>query len=96
MTASGDAEFLCDTCAIIPPEDADVRCVLCPRRGGLLKRTNEEGRWVHAYCALKSTTPGVVQFDGALDVRNATKETRKFKCLVCNRKGGVAIRCGFL
>ena len=34
-----------------------ITCALCPREGGIFKRT-DKGAWVHVFCAL--LTPGVV------------------------------------
>ena len=91
-----DADFTCDVCVLqqlTSTESAspavDVRCVLCPRRGGYLKRTTDF-KWAHVYCA--STVPGQMRIvDHKIDVRTAS--SKKEKCVICNRKQGVCVQC---
>jgi hypothetical protein len=63
-TDSG-ASFLCRRCEYLEsfaeshqklPTLPIISCALCPREGGIFKRT-DKGAWVHVFCAL--LTPGV-------------------------------------
>jgi len=79
------------------PNDAldtitDIRCCLCPRRGGYFRRTTDH-KWAHPYCA--TMVPGNIKFtrEGMIDIRFVPKESRKEKCFVCNRKNGLCRPC---
>jgi hypothetical protein len=74
---------------------ADLRCCLCPRRGGYFRRTTDH-KWAHPYCA--SMVPGNIKLtrEGLIDIRFVPKESRKEKCFVCNRKNGVCRPCSFV
>lgn len=89
----------CETCIAkdYAAEDAaDVRCLLCPRRGGYFKRTNDDNKWVHVFCALTANPQGRTLPDNLMDMHGVSKEKGKQKCVICNRKGGHSVRCNSL
>ena len=73
---------------------AETECVLCPNKGGALKRTSD-ARWAHIVCAL--WTPGAEFLDpDGLDVVHpcAVNPARlELTCSICNTKGGACIQC---
>jgi PREDICTED: similar to CG33182-PA len=54
-----EKNWKCDRCK---NSDYGISCILCPLRGGALKRTQDENKWVHITCALMQ--PGVSFQDG--------------------------------
>jgi len=92
-TPAVDADYHCDVCLLkqlnTSSVEVDVRCVLCPRRGGYLKRTTDF-KWAHVYCA--HSVPGQVTIvDNKIDIR--ALPSKKEKCVICNRKSGVSVQC---
>jgi len=49
-----EKNWKCDRCS---NKDYGIHCILCPLRGGALKQTQDENKWVHITCALMQ--PGV-------------------------------------
>jgi hypothetical protein len=80
----------CDTCCFQLSEG--VKCALCPRLGGTFKQTNDN-KWCHVYCSRNS--PGTILFGshGVVEIRSLPKESKKQKCVVCNRKEGSCFKC---
>lgn len=91
------ADWQCDVCLLrqLGSEDTEVRCALCPRRGGYFKRTIDF-KWAHLYCANKAPGQVRVVSDGKVDIRVLPKENRKEKCVICNRKNGVCVQCSYV
>ena len=82
----------CDPCAA---DEKDPRCVLCPRRGGAFKPTNDS-RWAHAFCGRNAPGQTRVSQEGVVEIRLIPKECKKVKCSVCNRQQGACVRCAYL
>ena len=73
-------------------DEKDPRCVLCPRRGGAFKPTNDS-RWAHAFCGRNAPGQTRVSAEGVVEIRLIPKECKKVKCSVCNRQSGACVRC---
>jgi PHD-zinc-finger like domain len=82
----------CDPCAA---DERDPRCVLCPRRGGAFKPTNDS-RWAHAFCGRNAPGQTRVSQAGVVEIRQIPKECKKVKCGVCNRQQGACVRCAHI
>ena len=87
-----DPLWTCEACC---KQESDLTCMFCPRKGGCFKATTS-GDWAHVYCARNA--PGVVKItsEGLIDSRAIPKDSRKQKCVVCNRRNGVCMKCSFL
>jgi len=93
----------CDRCVKVLLgliEPTDLRCILCPRRGGCYKLT-DDGHLVHSFCAkkiesyrdcVKLTPSGFLH----VDTRNVPKDMKRQRCDICNRKDGVSFKCNQL
>ena len=93
----------CDRCVKVILgllEPTDLRCILCPRRGGCYKLT-DDGHLVHLFCAkkiesyrdcVKLTPSGFLH----VDTRNVPKDMKRQRCDICNRKDGVSFKCNQL
>lgn len=97
---SNYSSWLCDNCKLItvPSESTTTQpptCVLCPRRGGYVRITNEAST-AHVYCAKACPGNTSVSTDGIIEMKSIAKEFKKQKCCICNRKSGVCIRCSTL
>lgn len=72
----------------------DTGCILCPNKGGALKRTSDS-RWAHIVCAL--WTPGADFLDPeGLDVVHpcgVNEKRLELTCSICNTTGGACIQC---
>ncbi|KAJ8392254.1 hypothetical protein AAFF_G00078220 [Aldrovandia affinis] len=89
-----EGQWLCRHCLQAPSQP--VECVLCPNKGGALKRTEDE-RWGHVVCALWvpevgfSNTVFIEPIDG---VQNIPQARWKLTCYLCKEKGvGACIQC---
>ncbi|KAJ8249895.1 hypothetical protein COCON_G00231110 [Conger conger] len=89
-----EGQWLCRPCLQAPSQAAD--CVLCPNKGGALKRT-DDGRWGHVVCALWVPEVGfsspvfVEPIDGVRDIPPARW---RLTCYLCKEKGvGACIQC---
>ncbi|GJQ11327.1 hypothetical protein GpartN1_g3118.t1 [Galdieria partita] len=87
--------FLCAPCS----EEAFMApCVICSRKGGALKRT-EDGKFAHLYCAL--WTPKVfvknVQFmEPIVNLELAKNTSPNGTCIFCSKENiGITVSCGF-
>ena len=73
---------------------ATVECDLCPRRGGLFKKTTSNG-WAHVICAL--WIPEVhIEDTAAMEpivTTTLTKERRRLRCVVCGIRYGGCVQC---
>jgi hypothetical protein len=81
--------WMCNVCK--ETDFATTSCILCPRKGGFLCHT-VDGTWAHPFCARSVPAQFKITMEKRLDVR-VTKENRKQKCSVCNRKGGICLQC---
>jgi PHD-zinc-finger like domain len=69
--------------------------VLCPRRGGAFKPTNDS-RWAHTFCGRNAPGQTRVSAGGVVEIRLIPKDCKKVKCGVCNRQQGACVRCAYL
>lgn len=69
--------------------------MLCPRRGGAFKPTNDS-RWAHSFCGRNAPGQTRVSQEGVVEIRLIPKECKKVKCSVCNRQQGACVRCAYL
>ena len=69
--------------------------MLCPRRGGAFKPTNDS-RWAHTFCGRNAPGQTRVSAGGVVEIRLIPKECKKVKCGVCNRQHGACVRCAYL
>ena len=86
------APWKCDPCAA---EEKDPKCVLCPRRGGAFKPTNDS-RWSHVFCGRNAPGQTRIMADGVISIRLLPKESKRVKCGICNRQSGVCVRCAHI
>lgn len=82
------------TCPPCAQGESDPRCFICPRRGGLFGKTTEDS-WIHDFCGRNMPCSRRCS-QGQVEIRAIPKEYRKQKCVVCNRKSGVSLRCSHL
>lgn len=89
-----EGQWLCRHCLQCPSRPAE--CVFCPKRGGALKKTDDD-RWGHVACALWvpevgfSDTVFIEPIDG---VRNIPPARWRLTCYLCKEKGmGACIQC---
>jgi hypothetical protein len=103
-----ESTWICDVCSesegnTFPPSASSslveagpysyIHCALCPRRGGFLCHTVDD-RWVHAFCAKNIPASIRINSEKRIDIRLISKESKKQKCFICNRKGnGICIGC---
>ena len=85
-------DWKCDSCAV---DEKDPRCVLCPRRGGAFKQTNDS-RWSHVFCGRNAPGQTRLSNNGIIEIRLLPKECKKMKCSICNRQQGACVRCAYL
>lgn len=84
------SSWLCNVCKESDYET--VHCALCPRRGGFFCHT-VDGTWAHPYCAKSIPAQAKITAEKRIDIRLISKEGKKQKCAICNRKGGICIQC---
>ncbi|GJD12839.1 Protein Jade-1 [Galdieria sulphuraria] len=87
--------FLCSPCS---EEAFMASCVICSRKGGALKKT-EDGNFAHLYCAL--WTPKVfvknTQFmEPIVNLEMAKNTSPNGNCVFCSKdNSGITVSCGF-
>jgi hypothetical protein len=95
-TAAADT-WMCERCSKTVSvvtgveEVSEIRCELCPRRGGVFMRLDTEDRYVHQYChmyrpSVRSTSVG------------STKDipvVKKTACVYCNLNSGLCAKCSY-
>ena len=96
----GEKSWFCDVCRATPGANKrggrknEQECIMCPERGGALKRTSDS-RWCHIACAL--WVPGVSFLDPeGLDVIHPyglNEKRMELACVVCEKKMGGCIQC---
>ena len=89
ITSISGSSWRCQACIA---GAKDVRCILCPRRGGFFVPA-ADSEWVHEFCYRYSP---VQRRKGPLELRSIPKEFRFVKCVFCNRKTGASLKCNEL
>lgn len=76
------AEWLCDRCK---SDSFDACCLLCPMRGGALKRTTNKG-WIHLICAAGHTEVYFKRYDtkSCADISKILKNNEEGKTDCCD------------
>lgn len=89
----GRVSWTCDSCAWGRTDESD-RCVLCPQRGGLMKRTTD-WRWAHLSCALWIPECFFRFGEGREPVDYFQVNGKRFKktCCFCNNSEGACVDC---
>jgi len=90
-----EGQWLCRPCREIPESVSETpQCVLCPNKGGALKKTTD-GKWAHVVCAI--WIPEVVflnlMFLEPVDTGNIPNSRWKLNCFICKKKGGACLQC---
>lgn len=83
--------FRCERCRVVEP---GASCVLCPRRGGALRKMRG-GHWAHPACAVLSCTledSRLPQLPYPLHVSRPRRSGR-FACAACGGRSGVVTTC---
>ncbi|KAK8798836.1 hypothetical protein WA158_007920 [Blastocystis sp. Blastoise] len=84
-------EWYCENCK---HNARDAKCILCPNKGGAMKRTTD-GRWAHISCAL--WIPEVFFLDpdsrDMIDIFKIAERRWNYKCIYCNKVEGCCIEC---
>jgi hypothetical protein len=87
LTSLGDKE--------IPFEE--IKCHLCPRRGGAFMQRSHDQKWVHYYCERhRPTTRASTAATAAITTigpDGTILKEKKQNCIYCNRKTGILVRC---
>ncbi len=91
--------WLCDVCQARPSEEQRPACVICPVKGGVMKRTTE-GKWCHPACAIWTPEthilPGETYFNltGLIGgVKNISRSRLEGRCTFCKQTYGAVIPC---
>jgi PHD-zinc-finger like domain len=70
-----------------------VSCALCPRPGGVFKRTLK-GQWVHLYCALNIEEVLFTELMDGIDLSRIPQQRRNLRCALCHEKNkGACMQC---
>lgn len=76
----------------------DVACMLCPVRGGAIKRSVESRQWCHLVCALWHEGPYVRDEDACATVDNVAAikpDRRTSACSLCHQHVGAVVKCNY-
>jgi len=91
--------WLCDVCQARPSEADRPPCVLCPVKGGLMKRTTE-GQWCHPGCAIWLPETHIIADERYLGlegliggVKRISSSRREHRCMFCKQIYGAVIQC---
>ena len=91
--------WLCDVCQVRPAEADRPPCVLCPVKGGLMKRTTE-GQWCHPGCAIWIQETHIIADERYLNlegliggVKQISQSRREHRCMFCKQIYGAVIQC---
>jgi hypothetical protein len=88
-----EGQWLCRRCLLAL--DKDLKCVLCPNRGGAMKQTTDN-RWAHVLCAYWIPEVGFanpVYMEPIDGIDNVPKARWKLQCYICRKKQGACIQC---
>ncbi|KAJ2657645.1 hypothetical protein IW148_005064 [Coemansia sp. RSA 1199] len=88
-----EGQWLCRRCMLSP--DHDVTCVLCPQRGGALKKTTTN-KWAHVLCALWIPEVGIantVYMEPIDSIDQIPRSRWRLSCHLCHRRAGACIQC---
>ncbi|KAJ2827115.1 hypothetical protein IWW50_002048 [Coemansia erecta] len=88
-----EGQWLCRPCMLSP--DSDVACVLCPQRGGALKKTTTN-KWAHVLCALWIPEVGIantVYMEPIDSIDQIPRSRWRLSCHLCHRRAGACIQC---
>jgi hypothetical protein len=66
-----------------PEQAVELRCALCPRRGGVFTQLGE-GKYAHCYCIDHKPTRAAAM---------SAKDCKRQNCSYCNRRTGSCARC---
>ena len=91
--------WLCDVCQARPSEDQRPACVLCPVKGGVMKRTTE-GKWCHPACAIWIPETHLLRDETYLNltgliggVKRINRSRLDRRCMFCRQNYGAVIQC---
>eukprot|EP00794_Sanderia_malayensis_P007810 gene7809-8656_t len=94
---TGDNVWFCDPCrtATDLQSRSQVRCEICPIRGGALKRTTNDG-WAHIVCAMafqdvSFTDP---KQRSLIDLGSLNSARTKLRCVYCRRSSSEGVNNG--
>lgn len=101
-------DFVCETCL---NSDLDISCVLCPKPGGILRKTlhkvkdlqfmipslgNKDPKSaVWVHCFCALHTPGVMLRNQSIDLSGIDANRINTPCEICKNKEGYCIQCSF-
>ncbi len=87
-----EGEWVCDRCSCGAQNE---RCVLCPMKSGIMKKTTDS-RWAHLACAM--WVPEVFFRDGmgleAIDTFQVAERRWLNECCICKIPQGATLECG--
>lgn len=87
-----DSRWFCASCS---SHGEATKCILCPNRGGPMKKT-DRGTWCHSACALwtpETSFDDVLRMEPIVQVESIPADRWRLSCALCHVHEGSCIQC---